>query len=330
LENKISIIVPVYNTENQIRYCLDSILNQTYKNLEIIVVDDGTKDNAGNIAEEYSKKDDRIIVIHQENQGLSAARNTGLNAATGDYISFVDSDDVLKKDFYEYMIDVLKKEGYPEIVQASFLRIDEDNIENVENILEENEPEEEIKTMSNIEALEKLYGANQLEYVKFVVVWNKIYKKEIYSSLRFPKGRNHEDEYTTYKAIYAAKRIAYSNRLVYGYIQTKKSIMRVGISQKRIDDTLEAYRQVYSYFKENNLPEIESKAKRRYLEYCIELVEKINQGEVLAEQEKQIEFLNNEFIRFYDENISFIKENAKTEELEIIGNLEKYYEEIRR
>ena len=330
MENKISIIVPVYNTENQIRYCLDSILNQTYKNLEIIVVDDGTKDNAGIIAEEYSKKDDRIIVIHQENQGLSAARNTGLNAATGDYISFVDSDDVLKKDFYEYMIDVLKKEDYPEIVQASFLRIDEDNIENVENILEENEPEEEIKTMSNIEALEKLYGADQLEYVKFVVVWNKIYKKELYSSLRFPKGRNHEDEYTTYKAIYAAKRIAYSNRLVYGYIQTKKSIMRVGISQKRIDDTLEAYRQVYSYFKENNLPEIESKAKRRYLEYCIELVEKINQGEVLAEQEKQIEFLNNEFIRFYDENISFIKENAKTEELEIIGNLEKYYEEIRR
>ena len=330
MENKVSIIVPVYNTENQIRYCLDSILNQTYKNLEIIVVDDGTKDNAGIIAEEYSKKDDRIIVIHQENQGLSAARNTGLNAATGDYISFVDSDDVLKKDFYEYMIDVLKKEDYPEIVQASFLRIDEDNIENVENILEENEPEEEIKTMSNIEALEKLYGADQLEYVKFVVVWNKIYKKELYSSLRFPKGRNHEDEYTTYKAIYAAKRIAYSNRLVYGYIQTKKSIMRVGISQKRIDDTLEAYRQVYSYFKENNLPEIESKAKRRYLEYCIELVEKINQGEVLAEQEKQIEFLNNEFIRFYDENISFIKENAKTEELEIIGNLEKYYEEIRR
>lgn len=330
MENKISIIVPVYNTENQIRYCLDSILNQTYKNLEIIVVDDGTKDNAGIIAEEYSKKDDRIIVIHQENQGLSAARNAGLSVATGDYISFVDSDDVLKIDFYEYMIDVLKKEDYPEIVQASFLRIDEDNIENVENILEENEPEEEIKTMSNIEALEKLYGADQLEYVKFVVVWNKIYKKELYSSLRFPKGRNHEDEYTTYKAIYAAKRIAYSNRLVYGYIQTKKSIMRVGISQKRIDDTLEAYRQVYSYFKENNLPEIESKAKRRYLEYCIELVEKINQGEVLAEQEKQIEFLNNEFIRFYDENISFIKENAKTEELEIIGNLEKYYEEIRR
>ena len=330
MENKISIIVPVYNTENQIRYCLDSILNQAYKNLEIIVVDDGTKDNAGNIAEEYSKKDDRIIVIHQENQGLSAARNAGLSVATGDYISFVDSDDVLKIDFYEYMIDVLKKENYPEIVQASFLRIDEDNIENVENILEENEPEEEIKTMSNIEALEKLYGADQLEYVKFVVVWNKIYKKELYSSLRFPKGRNHEDEYTTYKAIYAAKRIAYSNRLVYGYIQTKKSIMRVGISQKRIDDTLEAYRQVYSYFKENNLPEIESKARRRYLEYCIELVEKINQGEVLAEQEKQIEFLNNEFIRFYDENISFIKENAKTEELEIIGNLEKYYEEIRR
>ena len=330
MENKISIIVPVYNTENQIRYCLDSILNQTYKNLEIIVVDDGTKDNAGIIAEEYSKKDDRIIVIHQENQGLSAARNAGLSVATGDYISFVDSDDVLKIDFYEYMIDVLKKEDYPEIVQASFLRIDEDNIENVENILEENEPEEEIKTMSNIEALEKLYGADQLEYVKFVVVWNKIYKKELYSSLRFPKGRNHEDEYTTYKAIYAAKRIAYSNRLVYGYIQTKKSIMRVGISQKRIDDTLEAYRQVYSYFKENNLPEIESKAKRRYLEYCIELVEKINQGEVLAEQEKQIEFLNNEFIRFYDENISFIKENAKTDELEIIGNLEKYYEEIRR
>ena len=111
-EELISVIIPVYNVEKYIRYCLDSVINQTYKNLEIIIVDDGTKDSSGEIAEEYAVKDSRIKVIHKENGGLSDARNVGLDAATGKYIAFLDSDDVITLDFYEYLYNIIKEKDY--------------------------------------------------------------------------------------------------------------------------------------------------------------------------------------------------------------------------
>lgn len=328
--NKISIIVPVYNTENQIRYCLDSIINQTYKNLEIIVVDDGTKDNAGKIAEEYKEKDNRIKVIHQENQGLGAARNTGLNAVTGDYIAFVDSDDVLIHDFYEYLMKLLEEGDYPDIVQASYLRIDEDDIADVDRILSENQLEEKVVKLTNIEALKILYGPELKAYIDCVVVWNKIYKKELFENLRFPVGRLHEDEALTYKILYSAKSIVYSKRLIYGYIQTKTSIMRVGVSQKRIDDLLEAHKESYEFFKERNVSSVEMRVRIRQLENYIELVEKILKAEVGEEQKAQINYLHEEFVKFYKENIEKIKENIEQDEIEEIKTIDSYYKQLGR
>ena len=115
--SKISVIVPVYNVEQYLPQCLDSIINQTYKDLEIICVDDGSPDNSGKILDEYAKKDNRIKVIHQENGGLSEARNTGLDNATGDWISFVDSDDYVALDYYETMIKAVKENG-ADVVQC--------------------------------------------------------------------------------------------------------------------------------------------------------------------------------------------------------------------
>ena len=119
--SKISVIVPVYNVEQYLSQCLDSIINQTYKNLEIICVDDGSPDNSGKILDEYAEKDNRIKVIHQENQGVSVARNTGLDNATGEWVSFIDSDDYIKLDFYERMINVALKNN-SQVVQCRVYR----------------------------------------------------------------------------------------------------------------------------------------------------------------------------------------------------------------
>ena len=119
-EELISVIIPVYNVEKYIRFCLDSVINQTYKNLEIIIIDDGTKDLSGDIAEEYAAKDSRIKVIHKENGGLSDARNVGLDVATGKYIAFLDSDDVIAYDFYEYLYNLIKENNVIECVALSW------------------------------------------------------------------------------------------------------------------------------------------------------------------------------------------------------------------
>ena len=142
-EELISVIIPVYNVEKYIRFCLDSVINQTYKNLEIIIVDDGTKDSSGEIAEEYARKDSRIKVVHKENGGLSDARNVGLDIATGKYIAFLDSDDVISLDFYEYLYRLIKENDY-DIAECEFLRISSDEIENVQKILDEKNSNENI------------------------------------------------------------------------------------------------------------------------------------------------------------------------------------------
>ena len=175
---KISIIVPVYNVEKYLEKSVNSILNQTYKNLEIILVDDGSKDNSGKIADDLSKNDERIKVIHKENGGLSSARNEGMKVVTGDYIAFLDSDDCIVPDFYEYLYNLIKKYDC-DIAQGRFLRINEELMDNSNEIIENENSKIKIKeeVLTNKEALEVLYGIKEGPYIQEVVVWNKLYKK---------------------------------------------------------------------------------------------------------------------------------------------------------
>ncbi|MGN1298843.1 MAG: glycosyltransferase [Candidatus Scatovivens sp.] len=326
-ELKISIVVPIYNNEKVLESCLNSIVSQTYKNLEIILVNDGSTDNSKCICEDFKSKDNRIILINKENGGLSSARNAGIDIATGKYISFIDSDDYIINDFYEYLISILEKNNFPDIVQASFSRINVEKIKYTNEILENENRilEEKVQTLSNIEALEKLYGPSLEEYVDFVVVWNKLYKMNLFDNIRFPIGRLHEDEYTTYKLLYNSKKIIKSNKKIYGYIQTSNSIMRTSISQKRIDDTLDAYENVYSFFEKENQVILMAKAKRRYLEYCIELIEKIEKEEKNIENKLKVEYLSKKFKIFYDSNIDFIIKNTfDEEEFKIIEKIKRF------
>lgn len=328
-EELISVIIPVYNVEKYIRFCLDSVINQTYKNLEIIIVDDGTKDSSGEIAEEYARKDSRIKVVHKENGGLSDARNVGLDIATGKYIAFLDSDDVISLDFYEYLYGLIKENDY-DIAECEFLRISSDEIENVQKILDEKNSNENIvvKEESSEEALSDFYGRYLNPYVNKVVVWNKIYKKEIYDGIRYPVGRFHEDEFTTFKILNKINKMVTSTKKLHGYMQTSNSIMRRDIKQKQIEDNLEAYEASVNFFNDNKF--IQVKCMRRYLENCLELYMKVERGsEDASLKNEKYEWIYETFKKHYAQYIDEIEKYTENdEELELVIHIKAAYEDL--
>lgn len=222
----ISIIVPVYNVEKYLHRCINSIVQQTYKNLEIILIDDGSKDNCYEICMFYKEKDKRIKVIHQQNGGLSAARNTGLENATGKYISFIDSDDWVHPDFIWNLYYTMKNTN-SQIVECLALStteyiIDEKSIE-LDCI--------EKKEFDGAECFTEFIKGNFFRQT----VWNKLYKKEILEKLVFEVGKIHEDEFWTYQVFEKAKHVSLLNFKGYYYFQREDSIMGGKFSQKNMD-----------------------------------------------------------------------------------------------
>lgn len=206
---KISVIIPVYNVEKYLKRCLDSVVNQTYKNLEIILIDDGCTDGSGNICDEYAAKDKRIIVIHKENGGLSNARNKGLDICTGEYISFIDSDDWIEKDFYEYVFNNVKN---------SDLLIFDYYITNGKNSKRIKYKNIEFE-ISKEKCLMELTKAEIQSYA-----WNKVYKVNLFDDIRFPKGRNYEDQAIMHLIVEKSTKIKYCNKAFYNYYQNQNGI----------------------------------------------------------------------------------------------------------
>lgn len=226
MDYKISVIVPVYNVEKYLEKCIESIINQTYKNLEIILVNDGSLDNSLKICNKYENIDSRIKVINKENGGLSDARNKGLEVATGDYISFIDSDDYIDKYFYEVLLkNAIEKNA--EISQCNFKRVNENHVE--KNIIQI----KEIELYNNIHMIDNLYNNNKSENA--VVVWNKIYKKNIFDDVRFYKGIIHEDEAIIHELFYNANRIVTTSEILYYYLDRPNSIINKSFSIKNLD-----------------------------------------------------------------------------------------------
>lgn len=225
----ITIIVPVYNVEGYICKCIDSILCQTYKNLEIILVDDGSPDRCGEICDEYAKRDMRIRVIHKENGGLSDARNTGIESATGDYIAFVDSDDYIAPDMYEKLYNAVKVNS-ADMSICSFHCVNEngDPIEcqNMYNPISNS-------VLSGIEVFEGKLAENQYWY--WVVAWNKLYKSSLFDNIRFPVGKQHEDEFVAHHIYSIARKVACCGNKMYYYVKRADSIMSKKYTYKRLD-----------------------------------------------------------------------------------------------
>lgn len=233
----ISIIVPVYKVEKYLKKCLDSIINQTYKNLEIIIVDDGSPDGCPNICDEYSKKDDRIKVIHQKNMGLSIARNNGIKLATGEYIGFVDSDDFIEPTMYEDLYNAIIKNN----AQMSICNFNV--ITNKDKYKRNDYPEN--KTYDKMEILKEiLLDKNIQSYA-----WNKLYKKELFDAIQYPAGKKYEDIGTTFYLAEKCDKIQLIGKAEYNYINRNDSIV-FNFDEQTILDYTEIIMERYEYVNE--------------------------------------------------------------------------------
>lgn len=239
----ISVIVPVYKVEAYLDRCVQSIVDQTYTNLEIILVDDGSPDRCPQMCDEWEKRDSRIRVIHKENGGLSDARNAGMSVAGGEYISFVDSDDWIEPAFVQVLLNALLEHdcdvaGCGYWVCANARKHTAIEIQHT------------IKIFDRIASMQELLSNRDYR----VVVWNKLYRRELIKSIQFEKGKYHEDEFWSFQVVGRLNRYALSDYVGYNYFQRADSIMGEGYSLKRLD-ALEAKVCRMKYL-EANIPEL--------------------------------------------------------------------------
>jgi len=218
-EPLISVIVPVYNVKPYLPKCLDSICGQTYTNLEIIVVDDGSTDGSGIICDEYAAKDSRIKVIHQENGGLSVARNKGLDVATGEYIAFVDSDDWIDREMYKELYENLVKQGV-DISMCSY-------IQHYPNRSRAKCNSGKTHVWTGREAIRELIAGKRVA----TMVWDKLYNKSLFDEIRFPDGKIFEDAAIIYKLFAKSGKVSQVEKPYYHYLSRQGSI----INQKLYD-----------------------------------------------------------------------------------------------
>ena len=255
----ISVIIPVYKVEKYVERCIQSVINQTYENLQIILVDDGSPDNCGKICDEYAKKDHRIEVIHKSNGGLSDARNAGIEVAKGEYVGFVDSDDYIEADMYEVLYNLLKQYN-ADVSICNFYTVSQGkiSIKNADNGINE---------YNRIEILKEiLLDRNIQSYA-----WNKLYKKELFDEIKYPIGKKYEDIGTTFFLLEKCNKVVVTGKSEYYYINRQDSIVN-NVTETTITDYIELIMQRYDYIEEN-IKELSSYNKD-YLKRILKTAEK--------------------------------------------------------
>lgn len=238
MSEKISVVVTAYNIESYIAECLDSLLLQDYPDYEIIVVDDGSSDNTGAISDEYAQKSDKIKVIHQKNGGVSAARNAGLDAASGDYIALVDGDDSVSPKMFSTLLSALK-DNDADMCICNYTKVWKDG--------QEKRKHTDVMKGECAEPHEALKWIERPHSWSYVVVWPRLYKRHVFDNLRFPQGKIHEDEFLVHKIYLACKKIVTIKDSLYYYRDNPKSIMRnspLGISH------IDRFEAVYERFQD--------------------------------------------------------------------------------
>lgn len=245
-KEKISVIVPCYKVQEFLPNCIESIINQTYRNLEIILVDDGSPDDCGRICDEYQKKDKRIKVIHKKNGGLSDARNAGIKVSSGDYLAFVDSDDYINYNMYKCLYDNLKKYkadiSVCGINKTSSVDLDKERLE-----------DNNVKVFDGVDTYYNLYNSLAVETV---VAWNKLYKRKVFKNILYPVGKINEDEAIIHRLLANTRRIVYSSVKYYYYYQRPSSIMND--YKERNLEVFEWFFERGKYFKENGFDRLEA------------------------------------------------------------------------
>lgn len=239
----VSVIVPVYKVEPYLHKCVDSILAQTYTNLEIFLVDDGSPDNCGKICDEYAQKDNRIRVIHKKNGGLSDARNVAIDVATGEYITFVDSDDYVDTDYVDYLYQlVLQNQCQVAIVQSCFFY--ENTNPNKKRIAER------IEVFSSIEAIKTMFYQKHIE----TSAWGKLYHKSLFETgIRYPRGILFEDNPVTFRLLYQSNQVVVSNKQLYFYLIRSDSIEGSLFNEVKIQSAVAVLKLMHNYPEITNL-----------------------------------------------------------------------------
>lgn len=279
MDKIVSVIVPVYNVERYLEQCLDSIIKQTYRSLEIIIVNDGSTDGSGEIASRYAGKDDRVVLLEKENGGLSDARNYGLDRATGDYVMFVDSDDYIEADMVEYLLRAMQK-ACAEMAVCGYRLVGEDG---------EELPDREIFPKEKVVSSREYWKVYHEEaYIYGVVAWNKLYHKAVFDRIRFPAGKIHEDEFILHKLVYSAGRIVCCPEKKYHYRQRKGSIMSLGSRGRNQDffsaDALQAFLIRLEFFMKK---EMFTEASYAFALAARQVVSGYEEQKILTDQDKE-------------------------------------------
>lgn len=258
----LSIIVPVYNVENYLTQCVDSILNQPFSDFELILIDDGSPDNCGAICDDYASQDNRVIVIHKNNGGLSSARNAGIDIATGAYLSFIDSDDFISEDYYQANMAYLLSHPWIDMTIMQVCYFD-----NKKNIINKNVEQE---YLGNFISVGYLFSNDYI-----CSSWINIYKKEVFDSIRFPNGKIFEDGYILPEIASVIKNIFVSKDGIYFYRQRENSIMRKMRSEKDWQDILESHLRMLDYAYQ--YPDSHMRFIRRYKNFSLAMIKAINE-----------------------------------------------------
>ena len=237
---KLSVIIPIYNVEKYLRRCIESVLKQTYLNLEIILVDDGSTDGCAKICDEYKEKDERVSVIHKKNGGLSEARNFGLKLVTGEIVTYLDSDDYIDANMYEKMIKAMRDKEADIVVCGTYIDY-EDGSTKIKS-------EKKEKILNTEEALIELNSFSSFD----MSVCNKIFKKEIIKDIDFPVGKKSEDYFVMYQYFARAKKVVIINEAKYHYFQRSNSISR---GKNVTHDYIEGSKSQKEFF-EKNFPDL--------------------------------------------------------------------------
>lgn len=266
----ISVIIPIYKVEKELPRCIESILAQTYTEFEMILVDDGSPDRCGEICDRYAQEDTRIQVIHKKNGGVSEARNAGLDIAKGKYICCVDSDDFVHPQYLEILYNIMQKSG------ADVVVCDYETCYPGE--------EKEITQIDQMPAYEEigeqhLYDIDFItsKRVKYVLAWNKLVKAELYQGIRYPVGKEHEDNYTTYKLLDKANKIVYTAQSLYYYVMRDQSITHTtGFSEKRFHIMLATGEEIEYFHAKGNqrMVELLTDSYLYWMWWCIDEMKK--------------------------------------------------------
>lgn len=244
----VSIIIPVYNVEAYLNRCIESVVNQTYRNLEIILIDNGATDGSPQICDDWAGRDHRIRVIHQEKKGVSAGRNTGLCAAGGEWIMQIDSDDYVAPQTVEWLLNACR-ENDADMAMCDFIRGKE------ESYAFACDDPGQIEQIDGETAISRIY-IDSHHALRYAVAWNRICRRELYQGLTYPEGKIFEDIYITHQLLYRCKRIAVLDIPLFYYFQRLGSIMNAEFSMKKLD-YLQALVERVAFFKEHGLEALE-------------------------------------------------------------------------